>query len=260
MTLQPITLQQQTLIPLLFSFRYINRLQFQHYLGNQNPSHINRQLKDLVDKAYFRKIEEGSERDYQGYSKPVTYYVGPKGIRFMATLKNLKVENLKNRYRDGTRFQAFIDHNLLLTEIFLQFREKAKENNSILSFQTKTDFEEESTLSRFSPDAYVVEGGEEKKISWLEIVDIEAQRFVLKRRIRSLFKLYSTNSLEVDTGENFPAILLICPTRELQGLLKNYIAKIQEDQGEDIVFKLTTYEKVKTLGVNSKIWKSPKQR
>ncbi len=255
MTLQPTTPQQQTLINLLFSLRYITRVQFQQYLGNYDPSNTNRHLKYLIDKRYMKRVGEGSEEE-KGSSKPATYCIGRNGIRLIAQLRGLKVDDLKNRYKDGRHSEAFIDHHMLLTTIFLQFREGAGEKDTKLTFQTKSDFEKDSYLARFSPDAYIVEETEDKKkISLLEIIDIEAQRFVLKRRIRSVIKLFLSNSLEVETGENFPTILFICPTKELQGFMKNYIKKIQENQGEDIIFKFTTYEKVKKSGVNSKIWK-----
>ncbi len=275
MTLPPITPQQQLLTNLLFSFRYSTRLHLQYYLGHSNPREVNRLLQDLVKKGYVRRVGEWSrnteaeEEDKNkedgggitGSFHPAIYCIGPKGIRFLAKSKNISIKELKKRYKDGGHSQAFIDHQLLLTDIFLQFRQPTLANGTKLTFQTKPDYEEGSTLARFSPDAYVIEEGlEEKKISLVEIIDIETQRFIIKRRIRSLFKIYSSNSLEVETGEDFPTILLICPTQELRGFLNNYISAIQKDQAEDLVIKLTTYQKVKVRGVKSPIWKTAKAK
>lgn len=250
-----ITFQQREFISLLFSFRYARRVDFQKYFRNKTPHHINRQLKYLADNLFIKSVNQTDRKNLINYPQKV-YCLGRRGIRLVAQSKNLQARDLKNRYRDSKRSDCFVTHWLLVAEIFLQLREEARKTKTALTFQPKTDFEEDSVLVMLHPDAYIIEENENSRNEFfLEIIDQKSPRFVLRRRVRQYTKYFLNNSVEVETGEDFPIVLLVCPSEKVKRILQKYIGQRQDEEGaEALVFKLTTYDKIQSLGIAGSIW------
>src|SRR5260221_8291558 len=189
-----ITKLQQNFMHLLFSFRYITSSQLQTYLNHSTKRQTNRHLKILREKGYIRDIIKEGEK---GYSESTIYCLGPAGIRYLRILKDLTPEEIKNRYKDHTRSQTFVDHNLLVTTVFLQLRKQAEKDNSTLTFQTKQDYEEGSVFAMLHPDTFVIQekDGNNRQF-FFEIIDPITPRFVIRKRVRQYVKYFLNNSVE----------------------------------------------------------------
>lgn len=252
MTLPKITKIQLNLIKQLISFRYLTRLQFQNYLGHKTKRQTNRHLKILREKGYIRNIK-GDNR--LGFLDLAIFALGPTGIRLMRQIKDLTHEQIKNRYKDPTRSQTLVDHQLLLVEIFLHFKKEAERQKINLNFQTKEAFEEGSVFKMLHPDAFVIKEKEVTRHYFFEIIDPGILPQVWRRRIRSFVKYFLNNSVEAETGGSYPAVLVICPNEGIKNNLLKYAAEYMEEQGaEDMTIKATTKKQVIEQRVTSNIW------
>jgi hypothetical protein len=259
MTHQTLTPKQKDLIQLTFSFRYINRLQFQIYLNHKSPRQINKHLKKLTELKYLKKVKDSADypSSYTHLATPSIFCLGGKGITFIVTLRKQNPQELKNRYKDSTRSQIFINHHLTLTGIFIELLKESRNKSSTLTFQTKEDYEEGSVLELLHPDAYIVKKSKNNTQTFLiDIINPTTPSFIMKRRVRVYIKAFVNNTLESETGEDFPIVLCICPTQSTQTDFARYIRRtLKFEDIEGLIYKLTTQEKVIQYGVTRDIWR-----
>lgn len=111
-----ITKKQQTILTLLFTFRFINSKQLQKLLNHKDHRRINSWLKDLVDKEYV-------VRDFQPIfgtlTKPAIYFLSVKGRDFIR--KTFWVDDfyLKRLREDKKRSKSFRIHCQIIVDCFL---------------------------------------------------------------------------------------------------------------------------------------------
>jgi hypothetical protein len=77
MNLPKITKKQQEILRLLYTYRYLNRIQIQALLHHKNRRRINEWLSDLQDKHY---VEWIYSTDFEQKTKPAMYYLGSNAI------------------------------------------------------------------------------------------------------------------------------------------------------------------------------------
>lgn len=136
--LPKLTKKQQEILRLLYSFRFLNRIQIQAFLGHKDPKTINLWLRDLRAKGY---VEWIYSTHFAEKTKPAVYYLGLNGVRYLRTLTRKSKdddgqivespayppEELRKRYKEPTRSQTYIDRCALIADCALALeREDAK--------------------------------------------------------------------------------------------------------------------------------------
>ncbi len=81
--LPKLTKKQQEILRLLYSFRFLNRIQIQAFLCHKDPKTINLWLRDLRAKGY---VEWIYSTHFAEKTKPAIYYLGLNGVRHLRTL------------------------------------------------------------------------------------------------------------------------------------------------------------------------------
>ena len=147
-----ITPKQLDILFLIYRFRFLDRKHIQQFLNHKDPRRIKSWLKDLVDKKvlgrkYSRKLGENI--------KPAIYFLSTKSKRILEVKKGIEEKLLDRVYREKTRSQKFINHNLFLTDVYFYLNSLAKQNKSKLHFYTKTDLINHNYLPLPLPDAYI---------------------------------------------------------------------------------------------------------
>jgi hypothetical protein len=107
MTLPKITTKQQTLLRLLYTYRFLDRAQVQTLMHHQNKGRSSKWLKDLKEKQYIEWIYNGI--GFSEKTKPAIYYLGLNGIRYLRELNEYPAAQLRKRYTEGSRKQALIE-------------------------------------------------------------------------------------------------------------------------------------------------------
>ncbi len=253
--LPAITKKQETILLLLFRFRFLNRTQIQKLLNHQYVSKTNDWLKDLTEKKYlFRSYEI----KFPDNLKPAVYHLDKYGIAFLKNKNGDDAKVLKKFYTENDRTGDFISCSLLLADIYLEVQ--SRNNDQVQSvMQVKSDYLThplKNLLCDLKPHAYIAQkkGGKTKR-SFLEILtDLPTLR--LRQRLKKYLNFYQSNEWEAETGKAFPVVLIICPNDRVLSYVKSYL-KTQlfklDESGLKICF--ATVDQAKKSGITGDIWK-----
>lgn len=252
--MEKVTPKQFDILILLYRFRFLDRTHIQRFLNHKDPKRINTWLKDLTDRNiigrhYSRKLLENT--------KPAIYYLVTKSKQILETRVDIDSKLLKRIYREKTRSKRFIDHHLLLADIYFYLQASANNTNSQLHFFTKTDLAKHYYLPYKRPDAYIaVEKDRGIKRYFLEIIDEETPRFMLRKLIERYIEYLDDNKWHNTTGYNFPAVLLACPNNTIKNYLYKHISQVLEEEAEnEIEFFLTTRDLIQESEMKASIWR-----
>ena len=111
MKLPKLTKKQAEILTLLYTYRFLNRIQIQALMNHKDKKTINIWLKDLTEKNYIHRIYS---THFLEKTKPAIYYLGINGIRQLKTCAQeavddagkvtyaptYPIEELRKRYRE----------------------------------------------------------------------------------------------------------------------------------------------------------------
>lgn len=244
--LPKLTKKQQEILRLLYSFRFLNRIQIQALLKHKDPKTINLWLRDLRAKGY---VEWIYSTHFAEKTKPAIYYLGLNGVRYLRKLtRNSKdddgnvitspaypSEELRKRYKEPTRSQVFIDRCVLIADCTLALKRsditnEAKGKKLRYYYQTEADYFLEHSYYHFvldiddelihphliyCQDKLNEDGKEEQTLEsyLLEVFDPTLPRYRMKKRLGDYVKFLdeegSTWQDKTDT-EQLPIVLFVC--------------------------------------------------
>jgi hypothetical protein len=288
--LPKLTKKQQVILKLLYRYRFLNRIQIQALMGHKDPKTINLWLRDLRAKGY---VEWIYSTHFAEKTKPAIYYLSLNGVRHLRALTRTEKdedgraivlpvyppEELRKRYKEPTRSQAFIDRCILVAECCIAL-EQANTKNEAGSkklrfyYQTEADylldrsyyhFILESELIQpslvFCKDRLDKDSKDETTIESyiLEAFDPTLPRYRMKKRLGDYVKYLDDEGGEwqeqTDT-EKLPIVLFVCPrTTDLiyaKRRTRKLIADAWEWKDENETrprIAFTTAEKLKQSGV-----------
>lgn len=245
--LSKITKKQQEILRLLYSFRFLNRIQIQAFLGHKDPKTINLWLRDLRAKGY---IEWIYSTHFAEKTKPAIYYLGLNGVRYLRTLTRKSKdddgktvmfptyppEELRKRYKEPSRSQTYIDRCILIADcaIALEREDAANETKGKklrYYYQTEAAYLLERSYCHFvldiddelihpnlifCQDKLNKDGKEETTVESyiLEVFDPTLPRYRMKKRLGDYVKFLDeegdTWREQTDT-EKLPITLFVCP-------------------------------------------------
>lgn len=272
MQLPNITLKQREILKLLYSYRFLDRIQIQTLMNHKDYKRINVWLKDLREKHYVERIYSS---DFAEKTKPAVYYLGLNGIRYLKTLDAYSLEELRKRYRESSRSQTYIDRCALVADCCITLT-KQRTDTTTYYYETEADYLEdsyyhflsESELIRphlcFSKNEYDYTSHEDVTIDsyLLEIFDATLPRYRMKKRLTNYMKYFDEEDSEWEEetdNDKLPIILLVCPRttdliyakRRMRGLLAEEWEHDDEDRPH---IRFTTIDKLKERGVSGEIW------
>jgi Replication-relaxation len=268
MKLPELTTKQQAILKLLYSYRFLNRIQIQTLMEHKDYKRINVWLKDLKEKQY---VEWVYSTDFAEKTKPGIYYLGINGIRYLKTLDTYSLEELRKRYRESSRSQTYIDRCLLLADCCITL-EKERTDTTYYYYETEADYLEDSYY-HFLTDCELIHpqlcfseeeyegGGEPATIDsyLLEVFDATLPRYRMKKRLTDFVKYFDEGEWEDGTDDKLPIILLVCPRtsdliyakRRTRGLLAE---EWEHDDENRPHIRFTTAEKLKEFRVTGEMW------
>lgn len=279
MKLPRITKKQQEILTLLYKHRFLNRIQIQALMNHKDKKTINVWLRDLKEKQY---IEWIYSTHFAEKTKPAVYYISLNGVRWLKQQTYIDDEGeeyyrypheeVRKRYREADRSQAYIDRCLLVADCCVDFTTTARSENN-LSYVITTQpeyFDEENEFnfltgsdieSQLGPQLCVVKRQGKKTTNFLfEVFDVNLPRYRMSKRIKQYVKFLSEGEWEGnrDDDDPLPVVLLVCPRltdliyakRRTRGLLK----ELWDDERENVRIKFATADKLKELGATEKIW------
>lgn len=275
MNLPKLTKKQKEILSLLYSYRFLDRIQIQAFLKHKDYKTINVWLKDLREKGY---VEWIYSTDFAEKTKPGIYYLGLNGIRYLKTLESYPLDELRKRYRESSRSQTFIDRCILLATCCIAFDKKRTADSHYfyeLEFEYLTEesyyhFLKDNELIRpqlcISKDQYDGFRNEDVTVEsyLLEIFDPTLPRYRMKKRLKDYVQYLDEEDeewKEQTETDKLPILLLVCPRttdliyakRRTRALLADAWEYKAEDEPRPKI-RFTTMEKLRAYGVTGEIW------
>lgn len=291
--LPKLTKKQQEILRLLYSFRFLNRIQIQALLNHKDPKTINLWLRDLRAKGYAEWIYS---THFAEKTKPAIYYLGLNGVRYLRKLtrknKDGEVlfayppEELRKRYKEPTRSQTYIERCILIADCAIALEREnaaneAKGKKLRYYYQTEAAYLLERSYYHFvldiddelihphlifCQDKLNKDGKEEATLESyiLEIFDPTLPRYRMKKRLSDYVKFLDDEGSEwqeqTNTGK-LPIILFVCSRTSDLIYAKRRTRKLvadawywEDDDAEKPRIRFTTVE-LKQSGLLAKeIW------
>ena len=238
-----LTPKQIEILLLLYKFRFLHTYQLQHLLNHKKPNRIKIWLKDLTEKEYLK-------RDYKPNTmikKPAIYSLTINSRELLKTKKECDILVLNKIYREKNRSKTFIDHCVLIADIFLKLQEKTSER---IHFATKNNLHGYEYFPYPLPDAYVaIKKPQKTQRYFLEVIDDNLPRFAIRGKIQRYIDYYQSDLWEDHTEKPFPSIHIICPTLASKRYIERFLTITLNEEQTSIRFNCSTKEDIqkKTL-------------
>lgn len=251
-----ITSKQQEILKLLYKYRFLNRPQIQALLTHKDKRRITAWLKDLREKQYI--AWQYNPNDFVTKAKPATYYLSLNGIRYLRNLDNYSTGELRKRYKESSRSQAFIDQCLFIADSCLALQSKSDESQQYVCV-TPAEYVDSTSeyhyLSELKPHLlFSKHQGKTMSNYLLENVALSLPRYQLRKRLKDYVE-YLANEWSEANGP-LPVALFVCSTTADLMYVKRRIKLLLDDlsNNEDVRVRVTTIGKVQAIGVASMIW------
>lgn len=259
--LPPITTKQQEILTLIYRYRFINRIHIQVLLGHKDKRRIISWLKDLREKQYINWHYNAT--DFIAKSQLAIYYLSLNGIRYLRGASAYPSEELRKRYKEPTRTQAFIDRCLLVADccIVLKAKSSGKLQYESMLYADYVDPDHKfSFLGGLRPNlCFVKDDGERAACYLLEVLDPLMPRYAIRKRIKDYAEYLASGDWQDETEYDEPPVILIaCPTvADLIYAKRRAKKEIEDndlDEDEASRIRFATIEKIKQRGVTARIW------
>ena len=273
-----ITNKQKEILNLLYTYRFLTRIQIQTILKHKDKKTINLWLKDLRAKDYINWIY--NKDHFAEKTKPAIYYLGRNGRRHIQNTDMYDREEIRKRYREDERTQTFINRSLLIADCCIALRaavDASKNSKSWYYYETEAIYRFSQSFYNFINNTEMIrpnlcfskeqDSGHGEAYTTdsyiLEIFDATLPRYRLRHRLNSYVGFLDEEGgwwQENTATEQLPIILLVCASttdliyakRLTRGLLRE-IWDFGDDTRPRIRF--TTIEKLRQHQVTAKeIW------
>lgn len=256
MTLPKITNKQQQIIRLLYRHRFLDRQQIQTILQHKDKKRIITWLKDLREKQYVQWIYNTD--DFAAKTKPAVYYIGLGGIRYLKTIGDYPTTELRKRYKESGRTQAYIDRCLLIADCCIALDNKARTNEKInYVYLTEADYSNINSpynlpLDELKPHLYFEKEDDcNKTINVMELFDVSLPRYQVRKRLGEYLEYLQDNSTDLSS---LIALLAFSSTADLLYAKRSLRLLLEDDEEDELIIRLTTVDKIRKESVVGKIW------
>lgn len=262
MKLPPITPKQQDILKLLYRYRFANRIQLQDFMGHKNKRRIAEWLKDLREKHY---VEWIYSTDFAEKTKPAIYYIGINGVRFLKTVDEYPLAEVRKRYRESSRSPDFIAKSVLLADGCLSLAAKTKGKLSY-SFVTQADYNNPDSEYHFlaeelKPDLCYQRVEQTKRGTVVEdylvvVFDASAPRYKVRKRLKDYVTYLDEGGWRRRFNGSELMVHFTCPTVADLAYAKRRTRTLLKDIGRDnkTHIRFATVEQVRLQGLTGFIW------
>lgn len=281
MKIPTITNKQKEILALLYKYRFLNRIQIQALLNHKDKKTINVWLRDLKDKQY---VEWIYSTHFAEKTKPAVYYIGLNGVRWLkqqmyiddkgAERHRYPLEEVRKRYRESGRSQAYVDRCVLLAGYCTSLLAKERNNPDLrytLTTQTeyldkKNEFNfllDDNLESQLGPQLIITKRekhakGDATTIFLVEVFDTNLPRYRVSKRLTQYVRFLTEGEWEAERDDDLPVILLVCPRlseliyakRRTRRLRKDLL----DDERKNVDIRFATVDDLRQTGATGDIW------
>lgn len=250
---RPLNKQQIRTLHLLYWYRFCTSKQLAHSLKKPSPKAIQNKLQILEDQGF---IGKRYDRSYKLAGRPAEYFITPKGARALEATQPNTTNHWATKvlYKNKTVSDDFLRHTVAVTDASQRLRAVYGNKVEILTKSYTTQFDSYPT---WTPDLHIkipAHGEIPAKHYFVDIWDGTKPFFVAVRKTRNYVSFKESGDWKED--EQFPAILAICESTQLQKKLNRQMKRILNDAWDDeFIFATTTKQQLyEATKPTDKIW------
>jgi DNA-binding PadR family transcriptional regulator len=250
---RPLNKQQIRTLHLLYWYRFCTAKQLAHSFKKPIPKAIQNKLQILEEQQL---IGKRYEKSYKLAGRPAEYYITPKGARALEKAQPNTTNQwaTKSLYKNKTVSDDFLRHTIAVTDAAKRLRAIYGDKVEIL---TKSYMAQFNSYPTWTPDLHIkipAHGETPTKHYFIDIWDGTKPFFVSVRKTRNYVNFKESGDWEED--EQFPAVLAICKTLQLQKKLNRQMKRVLSDAWDDeLVFATTTKQLLETATKpTDKVW------
>jgi hypothetical protein len=241
-THRPINSHQFQLLTTLYKFRFITA---QLIASSQQAKHkrvIAIRLKILVDQGY---IGMNYESSYRLQGKPASYYLLPKAIQVLRKQAFADSNVLKRAYYDKNQDDTHIQHRLNVFKAYVYIKQYYPKQ---FQFYSKSELASWKHIPKDITDAYLKRNdgsmahfvNEDSEVLpagyFLSFYDATAPFWRHRNSIKRYIAYAESDSWQKATKQDFPTVLMICETKELEQRMQGLIERELDTTGALIKF------------------------
>jgi hypothetical protein len=252
--LPTITSKQESIISLIFRFRFLDRTQIQKFLKHKDYKTINEWLKDLTEKEYISRIYDTR---HASNTKPAIYYSAKNGIAYIKSQNGGNTKIVQKLYREKNQTKIFINACQLVADIYLDLSNR-KDKRASFKISVKSDYPAHplgDMIMEISPHAFIEQTADNQTKQYFLETFINLPAEILRMRIKKYLSYYQASDWEAETNKPFPTILFICPDDKISAYVQHYTqTKIAMLDEPDLNIHITENDKVREFGITGDIW------
>lgn len=246
---KPLNANQLATLKLVYRFRFVTTDLIARHKNKKRDAVINTHVRILHEQGYIGRRYESS---YKLQGKPAAYYLLAKGLAALKQKDKDITGSSKVIYNDRNASEKFIAHSLAVFTVACIFQGLYDDKKK---FFAKTELANYDYFPQPMPDGYL--SIKDKSKLWHFFVDIYAEAtpmFVHIRKLRRYITYDESGEWNV-TDSEFPGILVICDTKDLQ---KRLIARVEgmfEEDAPNLRVLITTMDSLSSSKAgNDRIW------
>ncbi len=235
-----LTTKQKEIPPLIYRFRFLDRIQIQQLLNNKNHRNIHVWLNDLVQKKLLGKIYNQSPAER---ILPTIYYTDLQGIKYLRKQPECNKEYLANMYREKEKTQQFIDRCRFIANIYLDLRNRSTDSSDSFDFFAKHDFPRDEITKKLQPNfGFIRYHNQHKTYTFCKILENGIPNKAVKIRIAKYVDYFKDKANT--------KLIFICESDETYKSARRFVKRyLDEEEITNLPVSVTTTTEVKEKGI-----------
>ena len=262
-TLPSITVKQQQVLTLLYTYRFLTTLQLQRFMGHHHKGRTLIWLRDLRAKGYIAWRYDTSST---GRTKPAVYYLDRRGISWLRASGQYAESELRKRYDEHTRRPAYMETCRLVADTALAVG--VVTGGEHYAWATPADYgtwgPSYETLQQLQPALVLIRqvssaAGIVSTSYLLEFSRRSATPLLVRQRLKAYLRYLSAADWQ-DAFTVCPIVLFVVPDTTSLPLAKRYIRRTLPEAASELPLRLATLDAVSAAGIHAAIWERAVKR
>jgi hypothetical protein len=216
---RPLNSHQLAILNTLYKFRFVTA---NLLADNQRANHvrvISNRLKILVEQEY---IGMNYDSSYKIKGQPATYYLLPKGVRYLRQQSYVQESALRSIYHDKRATPSQIAHRLNVFRVFIDLKNTYPGR---FKFFSKTELMNKDYAPKTKPDAQLVDS-QTNQYYFMDYLEDTASFWTLRKTIKRYIAYTELGVWQKHKpNQPHPIILFVCESGNLKKKVESIATK-----------------------------------
>ncbi len=201
---RPLNNHQVTILNTLYKFRFITASLLAQNQSAKHERVISNRLKILVEQEY---IGMNYDSSYKIKGQPATYFLLPRGVRYLRRQLYIQESALRSIYHDKRATPSVVAHRLSVFRVFISFKNTYPKR---FKFFSKTELMNKDYVPKTKPDALAIDT-QINRHYFMDYLEDTASLWTLRKTVKRYITYTELGIWQKHKPSTpHPHILLIC--------------------------------------------------